>query len=185
MPGIHAGRCADLGCGVVSGYASRDCTTANFMRDRVKSLNQSASSYGSPDHPLRKYIALLEALERVLGVGGAVRSEGQALYLSLVRTWGYYLVRALDLCGAYILYISHNGQIPILFGKQDETTGIEVGRFAAKPEDGVFTHLDGVLMFQVGMVSFRLVGALRRRDPWTTEHIGWTADSLDLLKRVS
>jgi signal transduction histidine kinase len=151
----------------------------------VKSLLTFASSYGAADRPLRHYIALFEALEQVLGVRGAVRTERQARYLSLVRTWGFHLMRALDLRGAYILYVTRKGQVPIFFGEQDEQTKAAVLQFAAQAQETVFQDVNDVLMFQVGMASFRIVGALRQRDVWAAEDIGFAADSLDLLRRIT
>jgi signal transduction histidine kinase len=151
----------------------------------TKRQNTAAVSYGSGDRPLRRYIALLEALEQIVGDGNGAKSEGQALHLSLVRTWGFYLVRALDLRTAYVLYIGRNGKVPVSFGDGGAQMAAELGEFAAALQDTAFKDSGDLLLFQVQMESFRLAGALRRRDLWAAEDIGWAADSLDLLKRVS
>ena len=150
----------------------------------MKSLPDIASGYGSADRPLRRYIALFEALERVLGDRSGARREGQELHLSLVRTWGFHLVCVFGLRSAHILYVGRNCKIPITFGERDEQMATDVDRFA-QVQGAAFKEVGDLLMFQVQMPSSRLVGALRRRHVWAVEDIGWVADSIDLLRRVS
>ena len=151
----------------------------------MRRLVDGEKSYGSSDGPLRKYITLVEALDRVLGASGTSTPEGQTLHLSLVRTWAYYFLRAAKLRCAHLLYVTRSSQIPILIGEPDDRVRAEITRPLAQSQGAVFESSGNLLTFQVEMGSFRLAGALQRSEVWASEDIGFAADCLDLLKRVS
>src|ERR1035441_1551084 len=94
----------------------------------VKPFVSVFGTYGSPAKPLRRYIALADALERVLQHGRDGRAEGQRLRLSLVRTWLYYVVRAVNIERANIIYIEREDHVPFSFGYPDRSEERRVGK---------------------------------------------------------
>lgn len=150
-------------------------------------LVHTSRSFGSADRPLRKYIALANALERVLHSGTHSGIDGQPLREQLVHTWAHYVHNALHLRGIAVAYAEHEKRLTTPnVGSPDEALWEAVRSAEGAAEGAAFADVADRLYIRrsIQQVSARLIVGLLHTKDWDVKEIGWVADTLDLLDGV-
>src|SRR5689334_15532886 len=85
----------------------------------------TSTSFGSSDRPLRRYIALRSALDRVMDSARQSGIDGHVLREKLVHTWAVYVMNMHRLAGVVIRYQERGKTSLIELGQTDKELSTE------------------------------------------------------------